>query len=211
MQRFTLIYRSVLLPLVTKPLYVIRLLFVGLLLSNPVYAEKPAWAGGGDAKDSKQSQKNQSKHNNQSSDRAQRADNRRDAGNYQQGESERRNDRDGRDSRYREGNVSVNAYFGEQHRTYVHDYYQPRFHTGHCPPGLAKRHNGCVPPGQERRWRMGYPLPREVVYYDLPPSVLVQLGPPPARHRYVRVAADILLIAIGTGMVVDAIEDIGDR
>jgi Ni/Co efflux regulator RcnB len=37
----------------------------------------------------------------------------------------------------------------------------------------------------------------------------VQIGPPPAGHRYVRVAGDILLIAIGTGMVVDAIQDLG--
>jgi Ni/Co efflux regulator RcnB len=36
----------------------------------------------------------------------------------------------------------------------------------------------------------------------------VQLGAPPAGHRYVRVATDILLIAVGTGMVVDAIEDL---
>jgi len=34
-------------------------------------------------------------------------------------------------------------------------------------------------------------------------------GAPPAGHRYVRVAADILLIAVGTAMVVDAIEDLG--
>ena len=31
---------------------------------------------------------------------------------------------------------------------------------------------------------------------------------PPSGHKYVRVAADILLIAIGTGLVVDAIEDL---
>jgi len=31
----------------------------------------------------------------------------------------------------------------------------------------------------------------------------------PSRHRFVRVASDILMIAVGTGMVVDAIEDIG--
>jgi len=37
---------------------------------------------------------------------------------------------------------------------------------------------------------------------------VVQLGAPPAGHRYVRVANDILLIAIGTSMVVDAIEDL---
>ena len=56
---------------------------------------------------------------------------------------------------------------------------------------------------------MGQPLPVGVVYYDLPPTLSVQLGVPPAGHRFVRVAADILLIAIGTGMVVDAIEDLG--
>ena len=54
----------------------------------------------------------------------------------------------------------------------------------------------------------GQPLPAGVVYYTLPGPLLVSLGPPPAGHRYVRVATDILLIAIGTGMVVDAIEDI---
>lgn len=203
MWHFTLINRSVLLFFATQ------LLFTGFLLSNPAYAEKPAWAG--DNKDGKQSQKNKSKHNRQSSDQQQRYDNRRDAGDDSQRQSYRSNDSGGRDYGHRDSNVSLNVYFGEQHRAYVHDYYQPRFHAGRCPPGLAKRHNGCMPPGQERRWRMGYPLPREVIYYDLPPSVLVQLGPPPTRHRYVRVAADILLIAIGTGMVVDAIEDIGNR
>jgi len=56
---------------------------------------------------------------------------------------------------------------------------------------------------------VGRPLPREVVYYDLPPALVVQIGVPPAGHRYVRVAADILLIAVGTGMVVSAIQDLG--
>jgi hypothetical protein len=50
---------------------------------------------------------------------------------------------------------------------------------------------------------------RDVIFHDLPPEVLVQLGPVPSRHRFVRVASDILMIAVGTGMVVDAIEDIG--
>ena len=31
---------------------------------------------------------------------------------------------------------------------------------------------------------------------------------PPAGHKYVRVAADILLIAIGTGIVIDAVDDL---
>ena len=32
----------------------------------------------------------------------------------------------------------------------------------HCPPGLAKKHNGCMPPGQARkaaRWSQGERLP----------------------------------------------------
>jgi len=35
------------------------------------------------------------------------------------------------------------------------------------------------------------------------------LPPVPAGHKYVRVAADILLIAVGTSMVVDAMTDLG--
>ena len=64
-------------------------------------------------------------------------------------------------------------------------------------------------PGQAKKWRLGRPLPRDVIYYELPPRIIVELGTPPAGHKYVRVAADILLIAVGTGMVVDAIEDLG--
>ena len=56
---------------------------------------------------------------------------------------------------------------------------------------------------------MGRPLPRELVYHDLPPRVIALIGAPPAGHRYIRAAADILLISISTSMVVDAIEDLG--
>lgn len=99
--------------------------------------------------------------------------------------------------------------FDDHHRVVVREYYTERFHAGFCPPGLAKKNNGCLPPGQARKWAVGYPLPRDVVYYDLPPPLIVRLGPPPANSRYVRVGADILLIAVGTGMVLDAIQDLG--
>ena len=66
-----------------------------------------------------------------------------------------------------------------------------------------------MPPGQaKKRWRYGHPLPRDVVYYDLPRPLVLELPAPPDDYRYVRVASDILLIAIGTGMVVDAIQDL---
>ncbi len=105
----------------------------------------------------------------------------------------------------------VNVYFGDSQRAVVRDYYGKEGRQGKCPPGLAKKHNGCVPPGQARKWAKGRPLPRDVVYYPVPQSVVVELGVPPSGHRYVRVAGDILMIAIGTGMVVDAIQDLGAR
>lgn len=106
--------------------------------------------------------------------------------------------------------VNININFGDRQRSVVREYYTEQFHHGHCPPGLAKKGNGCMPPGQARKWRMGYPLPRDVVYYELPPQVIIDMGPPPAGYKYVRVAADILMIAVGTGMVVDAIEDLSN-
>jgi Ni/Co efflux regulator RcnB len=99
-------------------------------------------------------------------------------------------------------------HFDDNHRVVVREYYGEQFRGGHCPPGLAKKNNGCMPPGQARKWDYGRPLPRDVIYYDVPRDVVVRIGPPPSGYRYVRVAADILMIAIGTSMVVDAIEDI---
>ena len=105
--------------------------------------------------------------------------------------------------------IHVNVHFGDHERVVVRDYYEERGRMGRCPPGLAKKHNGCMPPGQAKKWHKGRPLPREVIYHDLPPRVIIQIGTPPSGYKYVRVAADILLIAVGTGMVVDAIEDLG--
>jgi len=102
-------------------------------------------------------------------------------------------------------------HFDARQHAIIRDYYAGQFRAGRCPPGLAKKNTGCMPPGQAKKWAIGQALPRDVVYEDLPPRVTVQLGTPPAGHRYVRVASDILLIAVGTGMVVDAIEDLGRR
>jgi Ni/Co efflux regulator RcnB len=107
------------------------------------------------------------------------------------------------------GSVRPGAYFSDSNRVAVHEYYGSQFQSGRCPPGLAKKHNGCMPPGQAKKWRIGSALPRDVAYYEVPGAVVSRLGPPPSGYRYVRVAADILLIAVGTAMVVDAIQDIG--
>lgn len=103
----------------------------------------------------------------------------------------------------------VELRFGDGDRRFIQDYYSSQWRSGHCPPGLAKKHNGCMPPGQARHWGVGRPLPAGVRYYPLPADVLIRLPLPPAGYEFVRVASDILLIAVGTGMVVDAISDLG--
>jgi Ni/Co efflux regulator RcnB len=103
------------------------------------------------------------------------------------------------------------TYFSDQHRIVIHEYYDDEFKHGRCPPGLAKKHNGCMPPGQARRWAVGQPLASDVVYYELPSSIVVRLGIPPAGQRYVQIANDILLIAVGTRMVIDGLDGLGSR
>jgi hypothetical protein len=109
----------------------------------------------------------------------------------------------------RGGGVGIELRFEDRDRIVVHDYFEGIAQRGHCPPGLAKKHNGCLPPGQAKRWALGRPLPRDVIFYELPPALVVQLRPAPAGYRYVRVASDILMIAAGTGLVAAAIEDLG--
>jgi Ni/Co efflux regulator RcnB len=112
---------------------------------------------------------------------------------------------DGGDKSSREG--GRREQFGEHHRVVLTEYYGQQFRSGRCPPGLAKKHNGCMPPGQARKWHTGQYLPQNVVYYSVPQTLVLQFGPPPSGHRYVRVGSDILLIAIGSRMIVDAIQD----
>ena len=102
----------------------------------------------------------------------------------------------------------MGRYFDDHDRQVVRVYYVEQGRAGHCPPGLAKKKNGCMPPGKAKKYYVGQPLPAQVVYYPVPQPVLVQLPPPPPQHKYVRVAGDILLIAVGTSMVVDAIGDL---
>ena len=105
---------------------------------------------------------------------------------------------------------SSTSRFTDQHRRLIAEYYggQQAQPGRKCPPGLAKKNNGCMPPGQAKKWGMGRPLPGDLRYYNLPRDLLRRLPPAPVGHRYVRVAADVLLIAVGSSMVIDAIEDL---
>ena len=166
---------------------VLALLVAAMLTASPALADPPEGKGKGKGK---------------GHDRADSSEQRRDRS--RDDDRDRRDHRDGRESSSRHG-----THFKDPHRAHVRDYYTHEHGRGFCPPGLAKKNNGCMPPGQAKKWHVGSPLPREVVFYELPPQLVIKIGLPPAGHRYVRVAADVLLIAVGTGMVIDAIQDLG--
>jgi len=75
-----------------------------------------------------------------------------------------------------------------------------------CPPGLAKRHNGCVPPGHARRVVVGEALPPGAVFV-VPQRVRSTLPPPPAGYRYAVVDNQVVLVSSGN-LVVDIIRSL---
>ncbi len=107
-------------------------------------------------------------------------------------------------------NAGTNAYFNEERYRLIKNYFLQHRSPDSCPPGLAKKNNGCLPPGIAKKWRMGQPLPADVTYYELPGDLLSMLDRIPEGQKIVRVGTDLLLISVGTGMVVDAIDDLGD-
>lgn len=124
---------------------------------------------------------------------------------------EKKNEKHHKEHKDDSSHKSGKTHFDDDNRRIINDYYGAKFRSGKCPPGLAKKNNGCQPPGQARKWAVGQPLPSDLKRYNLPKDLLSHLPHPPSGHRYVRIASDILLIAVGTSMVVDAIEDIGKQ
>jgi hypothetical protein len=100
----------------------------------------------------------------------------------------------------------------ERDRTIVYQYYRTEFSAGRCPPGLAKKNNGCLPPGQAQKvWVVGRPLPPAVVYDPVPLPVVQQLAPVPDGYGYVRVDNDVLLMDMTNRIVADVISDLADN
>jgi hypothetical protein len=99
----------------------------------------------------------------------------------------------------------------DRDRAIVYQYYRTEFSAGRCPPGLAKKGNGCLPPGQAKSlYVIGQPLPPSVVYEPLPAVVAQQLAPVPPGYEYVRVDDDVLLMDKANRMVADIVNDLND-
>ena len=112
------------------------------------------------------------------------------------------------EKRHRE-EIKHGAYFNDQQRTYVREYYTQQYgNARHCPPGLAKKNNGCMPPGQAKKWDVGQRIPAGVQVYSVPQPVIVHLPPAPYGYRYVRLGGDIVLVQTQNNLIVDVIHAI---
>jgi hypothetical protein len=102
--------------------------------------------------------------------------------------------------------VVVEHGFAPALRDEVRVYFVKAHGRGKCPPGLAKKNAGCLPPGQEKkRYVVGRPMPPGIDLQPLPPALEITIGPAPAGYRYAIVDGDVVKLVLGTLLVVDAI------
>ncbi|HAX92305.1 MAG TPA: hypothetical protein DCY07_08940 [Rhodospirillaceae bacterium] len=151
----------------------LALLLAGTLLASPAFAKKPEHAG------------------------------KADKGHKEMMSEERGGDRGGSHDGDRGGdslNISLN--FSDGHRSDVRSYLRENY-GAHCPPGLAKKNNGCLPPGQAKKYTIGGMLPHG--YDPVPHDLLMRLGPPPAGAFYAMVDKDVVLATEGTKKILDAV------
>jgi hypothetical protein len=107
---------------------------------------------------------------------------------------------------YGSGHEGHGGGFSTSQRSSYADWYHGNYREG-CPPGLAKKHNGCMPPGlAKKRYVIGHSVPHGVVVAPCPPALAVVLGPPPSGYRYGLIDGDVVKLAVGTALVVDAIQ-----
>ncbi len=117
------------------------------------------------------------------------------------GESDHRSDQAG---------ANNGAHFDQHQRAVVLKHFANKKHQRKCPPGLAKKNNGCNPPGQVKQWQLGQQLSNDVIRDQLSPRLEQQLGQAPTGYRYARVDNDILLLELGSMIVFDMILGLGE-
>jgi hypothetical protein len=100
----------------------------------------------------------------------------------------------------------VAVVFSDAQREAAQLYFVEKHGRGNCPPGLAKKQNGCLPPGQaKKRYVIGHELPPGIVVAPVPAELSIRIGGPPPGYTYGIVDGDLVRLAVGTMLVVDAI------
>lgn len=78
---------------------------------------------------------------------------------------------------------------------------------GKCPSGLVKKESDCLPRGLPgKRYKIGQPLPGAIVPAPVPLDLARRLGTPAIGYRYGMIDGDLVKLATGTGVAIDAID-----
>ncbi len=92
---------------------------------------------------------------------------------------------------------------GDYERGVYRDYYGG---APDCPPGLAKKNNGCLPPGiAKKRYEVGRPLGPDVYVRDAPYDLVQRLPYLDDEYGYRIVDGDLAVVELATLVVLDAI------
>ncbi|MBD3765013.1 MAG: hypothetical protein IE927_09830 [Rhodobacterales bacterium] len=99
--------------------------------------------------------------------------------------------------------VRANDYFDHNDEAAIRRYYAT---SAACPPGLAAKRNGCLPPGQAKKaWAVGSVLPRDITLYPLSGDLLRRLPVAPNGYYYGRYDGDVYLVENTTRRIIDTI------
>ena len=78
-----------------------------------------------------------------------------------------------------------------------------------CPPGLAAKNNGCLPPGLAKRYTIGEPLPEDVPYQLITDLMYYGLDRPDGEWLYYLVDGEVLRVADAMFTVLEALGALG--
>ena len=110
--------------------------------------------------------------------------------------------------------ISAAIQFGGNDLEIIRAHYAPRHRPGKgkgksTPPGHAKK--GTLPPGIAKQLQRGKGLPPGLNRQPLPADLERRLRPLPKGYVRVRVGADLVIMGVDTGVVVDIVRDISVR
>jgi hypothetical protein len=74
--------------------------------------------------------------------------------------------------------------------------------------GHGRGNSGGLPPGIQRRLERGGSLPPGIARHGLPPGLAGQLPPSPSGYIRQVVGADVVLVAVATGLIMDIIRGV---
>jgi len=90
-------------------------------------------------------------------------------------------------------------------RGVIQSYYRSQAKSGHCPPGLAKKQDGCQPPGEARRnASAARPPSTNMSIQPLPRTLLERLTLAPNGYAYGYSNGSVVLYSTGSRIVADS-------